>query len=135
MGRTELNRWIGRWAFQPLTKPAIPPVKNATWPRSEVDRFILAALEAKSLKPSTETDRRTLIRCATFDLLGLPPTPEEVEAFVQDTSPQAWERVVDRLLASPHYGERWGRLPLDLARYADSSGFHNDLDRPHACQD
>jgi len=120
------------WAFQRLTKPAIPPVKDSRWPRNEVDRFILAALEAKSLKPSAETDRRTLIRRASFDLLGLPPTPEEVEAFVQDTSPQAWERVVDRLLASPHYGERWGRHWLDLARYADSSGFHNDLDRPHA---
>ena len=107
-------------------------VKAAAWARNDVDRFILAALEAKGLKPSPEADRRTLIRRATFDLLGLPPTPEEVAAFVADTSPQAWERVVDRLLASPHYGERWGRHWLDLARYADSSGFHNDLDRPHA---
>jgi len=120
------------WAFQPLAKVTAPAVKDSRWPRNEVDRFILAALEAKGLKPSAETDRRTLIRRATFDLLGLPPTPEEVEAFVQDNSPQAWERVVDRLLTSPHYGERWGRHWLDLARYADSSGFHNDLDRPHA---
>ncbi|NBR83893.1 MAG: DUF1549 domain-containing protein [Verrucomicrobia bacterium] len=125
---------VGRkhWAFQPLRRIESPAVRDAAWPRNDVDRFILAALEAKGLKPSPEADRRTLIRRATFDLLGLPPTPEEVEAFVADTSPQAWERVVDRLLASPHYGERWGRHWLDLARYADSSGFHNDLDRPHA---
>jgi len=120
------------WAFQPLTKAPIPAVKDAAWARNDVDRFILSALEAKGLRPSPEADRHTLIRRVTFDLIGLPPTPEEVEAFVQDKSPQAWERVVDRLLASPHYGERWGRHWLDLARYADSSGFHNDLDRPHA---
>ncbi|KAF0181195.1 MAG: signal peptide protein [Limisphaerales bacterium] len=120
------------WAFQPVRAVQLPTVKDATWSRNDVDRFILAALEAKGLKPSPEADRRTLIRRVTFDLIGLPPTPEEVEAFVRDTSPQAWERVVDRLLASPHYGERWGRHWLDLARYADSSGFHNDLDRPHA---
>lgn len=112
---------------------ALPPaVTNAAWARNDVDRFILAALEAKGLRPSPEASRQTLIRRVTFDLIGLPPTPEEVESFVRDTSPQAWERVVDRLLASPHYGERWGRHWLDLARYADSSGFHNDLDRPHA---
>ena len=109
-----------------------PAVTNAAWARNDVDRFILAALEAKGLRPSPEASRQTLIRRVTFDLIGLPPTPEEVESFVRDTSPQAWERVVDRLLASPHYGERWGRHWLDLARYADSSGFHNDLDRPHA---
>jgi hypothetical protein len=120
------------WAFQPLATAKVPVAKDAAWARNDVDRFILAALEAKGLKPSPEADRRTLIRRVTFDLTGLPPTPEEVEAFVQDKSPQAWERVVDRLLASPHYGERWGRHWLDLARYADSSGFHNDLDRPHA---
>ena len=112
---------------------ALPPaVTNAAWARNDVDRFILAALEAKGLKPSPEASRQTLIRRVTFDLIGLPPSPEEVDSFVRDTSPQAWERVVDRLLASPHYGERWGRHWLDLARYADSSGFHNDLDRPHA---
>ena len=125
---------VGRkhWAFQPLSAGQLPTVKNAAWARNEVDRFILAALEAKGLKPSPEADRHTLIRRVTQDLIGLPPTPEEVETFVNDASPQAWERVVDRLLASPHYGERWGRHWLDLARYADSSGFHNDLDRPHA---
>ena len=120
------------WAFQPLRPAKLPTVKNATWARNDVDRFILAAIESKGLKPSPEADRRTLIRRVTVDLIGLPPSPEEVEAFVKDTSPQAWEHVVDRLLASPHYGERWGRHWLDLARYADSSGFHNDLDRPHA---
>ncbi|NDF01519.1 MAG: DUF1549 domain-containing protein, partial [Verrucomicrobia bacterium] len=120
------------WAFQPLGKAPQPAVRDAAWARNEVDRFILAALEAKGLRPSPEAGRPTLIRRVTLDLIGLPPSPEEVEAFVNDASPQAWERVVDRLLASPHYGERWGRHWLDLARYADSSGFHNDLDRPHA---
>ncbi len=120
------------WAFQPLRATQLPPVQDAAWARNDVDRFILAALAAKGLKPAPEADRRTLIRRVTLDLIGLPPSPEEVNAFVTDTSPQAWERVVDRLLASPHYGERWGRHWLDLARYADSSGFHNDLDRPHA---
>ena len=125
---------VGRqhWAFQPLRPTQLPPVKDATWARDDVDRFILAALEGKGLRPSPEASRQTLIRRVTFDLTGLPPSPEEVESFERDTSPLAWERVVDRLLASPHYGERWGRHWLDLARYADSSGFHNDLDRPHA---
>jgi Protein of unknown function (DUF1549)/Protein of unknown function (DUF1553) len=125
---------VGRqhWAFQALHPTQLPAVKDAAWARNDVDHFILAALEGKGLRPSPEASRQTLIRRVTFDLIGLPPSPEEVEAFVRDTSPQAWERVVDRLLASPHYGERWGRHWLDLARYADSSGFHNDLDRPHA---
>ena len=125
---------VGRqhWAFQPLRPAQLPMVKDAAWAHNNVDRFILAALEGKGLKPSPEASRQTLIRRVTFDLTGLPPSPEEVDSFVRDTSPQAWERVVDRLLASPHYGERWGRHWLDLARYADSSGFHNDLDRPHA---
>ena len=128
----DLDAGRKHWAFQPLARVETPAVRDAAWARNDVDRFILAALEAKGLRPSPPADRRTLIRRATFDLLGLPPTPEEVEAFVADGSPDAWERVVDRLLASPHYGERWGRHWLDLARYADSSGFHNDLDRPHA---
>ncbi len=120
------------WAFQPLRTTHLPPTQDAAWARNDVDRFILAALEAKGLRPSPAADRPTLIRRVTQDLIGLPPSPEEVASFVSDPSPQAWERVVDRLLASPHYGERWGRHWLDLARYADSSGFHNDLDRPHA---
>jgi hypothetical protein len=121
------------WAFQPLSDVAPPDVSSDDgWIRNDVDRFVLAKLQASRLTPSAEADRVTLIRRVTFDLIGLPPTPDEVSAFVTDDSPQAWERVIDRLLASPHYGERWGRHWLDLAQYADSSGFHNDLDRPHA---
>ena len=110
----------------------MPEVKRAAWLQNDLDRFILAKLEEAGLKPSPELDRAALIRRVTLDLIGLPPTPEEVEAFVQDNSPGAYEAVIDRLLASPHYGERWGRHWLDLARYADTSGFHNDLDRPYA---
>ena len=120
------------WAFLPLRAAQLPAVKDAAWARNDVDRFILAALEAKGLRPSPEADRRTLIRRVTVDLIGLPPSPEEVETFVKDTSPQAWERVVDRLLASPHYGERWGRHWLDAARYADSDGYEKDTGRPFA---
>ena len=120
------------WAFQPVTKPEPPTVKQASWPQNNIDRFILAKLEAAGLQPSPEADRATLIRRVTLDLTGLLPTPEEVEAFVKDESPQAYEALIDRLLASQHYGERWGRHWLDLARYADTSGFHNDLDRPYA---
>jgi hypothetical protein len=120
------------WAFQPLSEAAPPKVKNATWVRNDVDRFILAKLEAANLQPSPEADRATLIRRVTIDLIGMIPTPEEVAAFVKNDSPQAYELLIDRLLASPHYGERWGRHWLDLARHADTSGFHNDLDRPYA---
>ncbi len=122
------------WAFQPLKKGIAPPQASSDdgWIRNDVDRFVLAKLQAARLSPSAEADRVTLIRRVTFDLIGLPPTPDEVAAFVADDSPQAWEQLLDRLLASPHYGERWGRHWLDLAQYADSSGFHNDLDRPHA---
>jgi hypothetical protein len=120
------------WAFQPLKTGSMPEVKRASWPRNDLDRFILAKLEAAGLSPSPELDRAALIRRVTLDLIGLPPTPAEVEAFVRDDSPEAYEEVIDRLLASPHYGERWGRHWLDLARYADTSGFHNDLDRPYA---
>ncbi|MFM9963046.1 MAG: DUF1553 domain-containing protein [Planctomycetaceae bacterium] len=126
----------GHWAFQPLKneKENSPPQVSSDdgWVRNEVDRFVLSKLRAAGLRPSEEADRVTLLRRVTFDLIGLPPTPDEVAEFVADDSPQAWERVIDRLLASPHYGERWGRHWLDLAQYADSSGFHNDLDRPHA---
>ncbi len=111
-----------RWPFRPFSKPALPQVKLAAWCRTPIDRFILAKLEAKGLKPAAIADRRTLIRRATYDLIGLPPTPDEVAAFVNDKSPNAWEKVVDRLLASPHYGERWGRHWLDVARYSDSNG-------------
>ena len=108
------------WAFRPVQVVPPPAVKDAGWPRSDLDRYILAALEAKGLKPAKPADKRTLMRRATFDLTGLPPTPEEVDAFLKDESPDAYARVVDRLLASPAYGERWGRHWLDLARYTDS---------------
>ncbi len=115
------------WAFQPPTDSPVPAVRAAAWPRSHLDHFILAKLEAKGLKPAPPADRRTLIRRATFDLTGLPPTPAEVEAFVHDCSPDAFAKVVDRLLSSPHYGERWGRHWLDIARYADSNGLDENV--------
>ncbi|RUL87057.1 PSD1 and planctomycete cytochrome C domain-containing protein [Tautonia sociabilis] len=110
------------WSFHPPTEPDLPPVSDPSWPRTDLDRFILAALEENGLSPSPPADKRTLIRRASFDLLGLPPTPEQVAAFLADDSPDAFDRLVDRLLASPHYGERWGRHWLDVARYADSNG-------------
>ena len=115
---------VGRdhWSFLPVKKPAVPQVTGAAWCKTPVDAFILARMEAAALKPNPQADKYTLIRRATFDLTGLPPTPEEVQRFLVDDSPQAWEKVVDRLLASPHYGERWGRYWLDVARYADTKG-------------
>jgi hypothetical protein len=110
------------WAWQPLTKPAVPSVRAATWPKTPVDHFILAKLEEKGLKPNPPADKRTLIRRATFDLIGLPPTPDEIADFLNDDSPEAFAKVVDRLLASPHYGERWGRHWMDVARYSDTKG-------------
>jgi len=107
------------WSFQPPRAFPLPAVKNAGWPRKRVDGFVLAPLEEAGLAPAADADRRTWLRRVTFDLIGLPPTPEEVEAFVGDESPDAAERVVDRLLASPHFGERVSRLWLDLARYAE----------------
>ena len=111
------------WAFQPPRMPARPAVKKASWPRTGMDWFVLAALEAKGLTPTPEADRRTLLRRVTHDLTGLPPTPEAMESFLKDRSEHAYARVVDRLLASPAYGERWGRHWLDVARYADSKGY------------
>ncbi len=107
------------WSFQPPKMPPLPSVRNASWPKTPIDRFILAKLEAEKLTPVRPAAKRELIRRATFDLTGLPPTPEETEAFVKDESPDAFAKVVDRLLASPHYGERWGRYWLDVARYAE----------------
>ncbi len=124
------------WAFQPVRRPALPekpaPAASAAhdgWARTPIDRFILARLETAGLDPSPEADRRTLIRRVSLDLTGLPPSIAEVDAFLADTSEGAYERVVDRLLASPHYGERWGRHWLDLARYADSNGYTIDSAR------
>ena len=115
------------WAFQPIQNPPPPKVRDPQWPKNAVDHFILADLEAKGLTPAPPADKRTLIRRATFDLLGLPPTPAEVQAFLADASPQAFARVIERLLASPHYGERWGRHWLDVARYTDSNGLDENL--------
>jgi hypothetical protein len=110
------------WAFQPLKKPAVPVVKNQSWVRSPIDSFVLARLESAGLAPSPAADKRTLIRRVTFDLTGLPPTEPEVQRFLADDSPGAFARVVDRLLASPHYGERWARYWMDVARYSDTKG-------------
>jgi hypothetical protein len=117
------------WAYRALSKPAAPAVRDSAWVRNEIDRFILARIEAKGLRPAAELDREALIRRASYDLTGLPPTPEEVAAFVADQSPDAYERLVDRLLASPHYGEKWARHWLDLVRYADTNGFERDSDK------
>ncbi|HXT41061.1 MAG TPA: DUF1549 domain-containing protein, partial [Candidatus Angelobacter sp.] len=113
----EARRW---WSFQPVGSAPVPRVKNITWVKSPVDRFILAKLEEKGLPPAPPADKRTLIRRATFDLTGLPPAPQDIEAFVADGSPEAFATVVDRLLASPQYGERWARHWLDVVRYTDS---------------
>jgi mono/diheme cytochrome c family protein len=115
------------WAFRPPRDPVPPGVKAAHWPTSVIDRFILSQLEKNGLTPAPQADRRTLIRRATFDLTGLPPSPAEVDAFVADQSADAFAKVVDRLLASPRYGERWGRHWLDLARYADSNGMDENV--------
>jgi hypothetical protein len=111
------------WAFQAVKPPVLPNVSGAKWPRTPVDRFVLAGLEAWGRVPSPRADRRTLIRRASFDLTGLAPTFAEVQTFVADDSPNAWPKLIDRLLASPHYGERWARHWLDVARYADNKGY------------
>jgi hypothetical protein len=128
-----LKRWIaegatytGHWAFTKPGRPTLPQVEEKSWPRNAIDHFILAKLEAAGLKPSPEADRHTLARRLSFDLIGLPPTPEKVDEFVHDPSPDAYEKLVDRLLAAPAYGERWARPWLDLARYADSAGYGSD---------
>jgi mono/diheme cytochrome c family protein len=117
------------WALSPVKRPLVPAVKNKAWVKNPVDAFVLAELERRGLKPSPFADRTTLIRRVSLDLIGLPPTPEEVDAFLNDRSPDAYGKVVDRLLASPHYGERMALLWLDLARYADSDGYHDDTTR------
>lgn len=119
------------WAFQPLANPAPPSVADQTWIRNPIDAFVLARLEAKGIEPAQQADRRTLIRRAYFDLWGIPPTPEAVREFVADPAPDAFKKLVDRLLNSPRYGERWGRRWLDLVRYSDSNGFKTDEFRPH----
>ena len=115
------------WAFRPLAMPSLPVVKAVTRVRTPVDAFVLSKLESKGLTFAPDAERLPLVRRVTFDLIGLPPTPEEADAFLADVSPQAYEKVVDRLLASPHYGERWGRHWLDAAGYADTIGTDNDV--------
>ena len=120
------------WSLRPLADPQVPAVGGEAWCRTPIDHFILAPLESKGVAPNGLADRRTLIRRASFDLIGLPPSPEEVDAFLADTSADAYERMIDRLLDSPHYGERWGRHWLDVARFAESHGYEQDDDRPTA---
>lgn len=118
--------WKEHWAFKAPVKPAPPAVKNAAWPRNSIDRFILARLEAQGLAPAPEADRRTLLRRVALDLTGLPPKPSEIQAYLKDPSPDAYERMIDRYLASPHYGEHRARYWLDAARYGDTNGIHVD---------
>ncbi len=134
--RETLKAWIAagapyeaHWAFVPPVQASLPTLKNANWPRNPIDHFVLAAIERAGLAPAAESDKYTLARRLYLDLIGLAPTPAEVDAFVNDNSPQAYEALVDRLLASPHYGERWARRWLDLARYADTNGYEKDRRR------
>jgi hypothetical protein len=143
-----IEKWIGQlqpvsagsagdnankyWAFIKPDRPQTPAVRYAMWARNTIDRFVLRKLEEKGLQPAPEAPPRVLIRRLYFDLLGLPPTPEEIQAFADDSSPHAYEQLVDRLLANPAYGERWARHWLDLARYADTNGYEGDAEYPHA---
>ena len=122
-------RWQDHWSYQPVERPAIPDVAGRDWPQTPIDHFILRRLEREGLAPEREASRAALIRRVSFDLTGLPPRPEEVDAFVADERPDAYERLVDRLLASPRYGERMAQKWLDLARYADTNGYHIDNHR------
>ncbi len=122
------------WCWQPVQAPPLPAVKDASWPRDPVDRFVLARLEEKGLRPAAPADRRTWLRRVTFDLTGLPPRPDEIAAFLSDSSPAAVEKVVDRLLQSPRFGERWARHWLDLVRYGESRGHEFDPNIPNAYQ-
>jgi hypothetical protein len=130
--RTAIDWEAGRdfWSLRSITTPSLPVVQDADWPTSDLDYFILSRIEASGLAPSQDADKRTLIRRATFDLIGLPPTPPEIDAFVNDRSPDAFERLVDRLLSSRHYGERWGRYWLDVVRYSDTAGDNSDFPIP-----
>jgi hypothetical protein len=131
-----LKQWVAdgapystHWAFEPPRPAPLPQVRDSRWPRNAIDLFIAARLDAERLGPTENADRATLLRRVSLDLVGLPPLPEEVAAFVGDQSANAYERQVDRLLASPHYGERWARRWLDLARYADTNGYEKDRPR------
>src|SRR4051812_18933612 len=131
-----LKKWVesgapyaGHWAFTAPQRPAVPGVQDAAWPRNEIDRFVLAKLQSAGLRPSPEADRAALLRRLSLDLVGLPPSPQELDAFSNDASADAYEKQVDRLLASPHFGEKWARHWLDVARYADSNGYEKDMPR------
>jgi len=121
---SEIDLEAGRrhWSFQPITRPTVPPVQAVDWPRTDIDRFVLAGLEEHGLAPNANADRRTLVRRLYFDLIGLPPTPAEIASFLDDDAPDAWPRLIDRLLDRPQFGERWGRHWLDVVRFAESTG-------------
>jgi mono/diheme cytochrome c family protein len=124
--------WSKHWSFRPLKRPAVPEVKNQAWARGDIDRFILEGLENAGLNPSPQADKIALVRRAYYNLTGLPPTPAEVEAFVNDNSTDAWEKLIDKLLASERYGEHWGRKWLDVVRFAETNSFERDGVKPHA---
>ena len=131
-----LKKWVesgaeysGHWAFAPPQRPAVPAVQGPAWPKNELDRFVLARLQAIGLRPSPEAGRAVLLRRLSLDLTGLPPSPQELDAYLNDSSPDAYEKQVERLLASPHFGEKWARHWLDVARYADSNGYEKDMPR------
>ena len=129
-----LKRKSEHWVWQPVQATSVPEVKNQSWPKSSIDSFLLARLEAANLTPSPDASRSALLRRLYFDLIGLPPTLEQSQRFLEDTSPQATENLVDELLKSPRFGERWGRHWLDLVRYAESRGHEFDNDAPNAFQ-
>ena len=131
-GKIDYQKARQHWAFQPVQPRALPPVQDTAWPRNDVDFFTLARMEQAAVAPAPDADARTLLRRATYDLTGLPPTPEELASFLADAAPGAFARVVDRLLATPQYGERWGRHWLDVARYADTCGNASDYPVPQA---
>src|SRR5439155_11345477 len=118
------------WAFQPVVRPSVPEVKHRDWVRNPIDAFVLARLEEKGYDPPPAADRTTLLRRVYYAVAGLPPSPEDVDAFLIDQSSDAYEKVVDRLLASRHYGEHWGRHWMDLVRYAESNSFERDGTKP-----
>ena len=123
---------LNYWAYQSVQRPSVPTVKNPSWVRSPIDAFVLAKLEEKGLQPVATADKATLIRRVYYDLTGLPPTPRQIDDFVNDASPNAYERLVDQLLTSPHYGEKWGRHWLDLVRFAETNGYERDGPKPFA---
>ena len=126
---SEGARYERHWAFVPPKLAVLPTIKLGNWPKNDIDRFVLAELERNGMEPSPPADGFQLVRRVYLDLIGLPPTPEQADRFVYDSRPDAYERLVDELLASPHYGERWARRWLDLARYSDTNGYEKDRPR------